>query len=167
MEAPLGWSLSGGSREDMRKQMSTDANQCSLMALRYWLTADAGDGSCVAGTVVSQKNGLAVAGRDVCISGESETVSTNAYGVFVRVYRGAQLPSTDNVVCANSGLTRDGDGHGPDGQIKVAVPFVASDQTVQSAGAFAGWWAFGTGAAALVVVVGWILVCRHVYRTAK
>lgn len=167
VEAPLGWSLSGGAREDMRQQMSTAANQCSLMALRYWLTADAGTGSCVAGTVQSAMTGRALAGRSVCLEGEPNPTSTNAYGVFVHVYRDAPLPAPDALVCPSSKLTRIGDGHGPAQQINVTVPFAANDETLEVEGSADPAWALAAALVVLVVMIGWVMVCKRSNRLSE
>jgi hypothetical protein len=84
-EAPLGWALSQDSREDMKGQLGNPANQCTLLALRYWMTGSAGPGRCVEGTV-SGADGLAAGNQIVCLPGADGAVTkvrTNAFGVFV------------------------------------------------------------------------------------
>jgi hypothetical protein len=113
-EAPLGWSLSHEAREDMKDQLGSSANQCSLMALRMWLTGSPGDGACLTGTVEEpgppaqpgerREPGPAVSGHDVrlCLAPGAEPIDvpTNPYGVFVVVVDGdVTLPPPEEVVC--------------------------------------------------------------------
>ena len=113
-EAPLGWSLSHEAREDMKDQLGSSANQCSLMALRMWLSASPGDGACLTGTVEEpgppaepgepREPGAAVSGHDVrlCLTPGAEPihVPTNPYGVFVVVIDGdVTLPPPEEVDC--------------------------------------------------------------------
>jgi hypothetical protein len=50
IQAPLGWSLSSASRDDMKQQLASTRNQCSLLVLRYWMTGTSGGHGCIAGT---------------------------------------------------------------------------------------------------------------------
>jgi hypothetical protein len=87
-EAPLGWSLSEESRDDLQDQLRSAPNQCSLLALRYWLAGSAGSGQCVTGTVAGP-DGMAASGQVVCLAEGADSsvrVQTNAYGVFVHAY---------------------------------------------------------------------------------
>lgn len=156
-EAPLGWALSQDSREDLKQQLGSDPNQCSLLALRYWMTGSAGPGVCITGTVTATSGSAAqqddeppsspraVANRVVCLPDPADSAGirlarTNAYGVFVHVHSGGPLPANPTPITSGErcdGVTPgNGASYGVPGQLALGYELTAETPDAQRS---AGW----------------------------
>lgn len=118
VEAPLGWSLSRTSQEDMRDQIQTAKNQCALLTLRFWITGGTDGWTCATGTLQTQ-TGAALPAAPVCLAPRTEVKAgdrvnewrngeTDAYGGFALLAKAHSLHPDVLESCGDGGSPASG-----------------------------------------------------------
>jgi hypothetical protein len=84
-QAPLGWSLSGEARDDLRKSFNSTEAQCELLVARAWVNTSPATSTCVTGTVAGP-DGVAASGQPVSLAAPNRltiaATRSDAFGGF-------------------------------------------------------------------------------------
>jgi hypothetical protein len=107
-QAPLGWSLSGEARDDLRDSFASTEAQCELLVARAWVNATPGSTTCVTGTVAGP-DGVAAAGQPVNLVAADGTFLAGPAAGRTDAFGGFHLLGPTDQVVGGSVRSRNGD----------------------------------------------------------